>query len=178
MGGGDWAWGYKGRPHIATVSCKPNGPDGYLSECPYGAVGDTLWVREAFLPCTSVGNNASIADASYVCFRDGSQVFRSNARYFPTHVDSAEPTWPSACKFRPSIHMPRWASRLTLTITEVRIERLADLSDDDARAEGFEGADGFADKWVELHGQASLDSNPWVWVLGFSVTERGVRGVS
>ena len=81
----------------------------------------------------------------------------------------------------PSIHMPRWASRITLEITDVRVARLQQLNDIDAAAEGCKGGHGsipgymysacprehFAHVWQSIYGQESWDSNPWVWVVEF-----------
>lgn len=85
-----------------------NAPDA----CPYGAPGDALWVRETWAPHPH-------------------GVMRCGAVY------CAEPgAVPDAGRWRPSIHMPRWASRITLRITDVRVERLQDISEEDAKAEG------------------------------------------
>lgn len=88
---------------------------------------------------------------------------------------------------RPSIHMPRWASRLTLTVTEVRVQRLQDISEDDAAAEGVHAtrvmSEGyhlsspsfvamFEGLWNSLHGAEAWDANPWVVALTFTV-QRG-----
>lgn len=91
---------------------------------------------------------------------------------------------------RPSIHMPRWISRLTLTVTDVRVQRLQDISEADARAEGakpdrggggmagiysrmgvdpYAYARGFRDLWNSLHGPDAWDANPWVVALTFTV---------
>jgi hypothetical protein len=87
-------------------------------------------------------------------------------------------------KLRPSIHMPRWASRLTLTVTDVRAQRLQEISEGDARAEGaapqledqpqaIPGMDGhrgdFRDLWNSIHGPGAWDANPWVCALTFTV---------
>jgi hypothetical protein len=85
-------------------------------------------------------------------------------------------------KWVPSIHMPRWASRLTLDIESVRVERLQDISEEDALAEGFttgteellggavarlSARDYFQNTWQDIYGFASWDANPWVWVVVF-----------
>jgi len=103
--------------------------------CPYGQPGDRLWVRETFL----VDDNRRIPKTAT----------RKNFEvdYKATSEDS--PHW----RWRPSIHMPRWASRITLEITGVRVERLQEISDKDAEAEGIEGwnvatgGDDFQDYW-------------------------------
>jgi len=88
--------------------------------------------------------------------------------------------------FKPSIHMPRWASRITLEITDVRVERLQDISEEDCTAEGIGEpyfGDGdppfvepgvwvsrrmqFRNLWNHINGAGSWDANPWVWVVSF-----------
>ena len=93
----------------------------------------------------------------------------------------------------PSIHMPRWASRLTLELTDVRVERLQDISEQDAVAEGIERCaiggrawriysksalpnegypnprDSYESLWQSINSRSSWDANPWVWVLAFNV---------
>lgn len=122
--------------------------------CPYGKPGDLLWVRETWAPLKS-GNVDFAADWS------------DTQRNF-------------AGKWRPSIHMPRWASRITLRIADVRVERLQDITEDDARAEGvgyknpgyLPGTKGnwigsFAYLWNHLNGPDAWNANPWVWVINF-----------
>jgi hypothetical protein len=101
----------------------------------------------------------------------------------------AEGNKPFHMKWKPSIHMPRWASRITLRITDIRVERLQDISEDDARAEGAMWHDGgtywhsgwrhdysdvhadayssFARLWNNINGPGAWDANPWVWVVSF-----------
>lgn len=141
--------------------------------CPYGNVGDRLWVRESFF----------IPDAPYA------EQQRDLISY------KADETHPTALKYtgwRPSIHMPRWASRITLEITNVRVERLHDISGEDAKAEGVEKGwfgdlsmmpdsmtskgvfpnechrYGFGVLWDKINGKtAPWESNPWVWAVEF-----------
>jgi len=95
-------------------------------------------------------------------------------------------TWKTEHKWqwRPAIHMPRWASRLTLELTDVRVERLQDISEQDAIAEGadrlvmdddgkfYESANGthrcgYAGLWDHINGDGSWDENPFVWCISF-----------
>ncbi len=155
---------------------------GKLVVCPYGQTGDRLWVRECFAPMCRV------ADPQCFC-TDAEKVARHYVEY---RADTGNPRpgeWPAddadplAPKWRPSIHMPRWASRLSLPITGVRVERVQAITEVDAKAEGFEpivfSTDGrgtdvsatarerFEATWVHLYGAASWDANPWVWALEF-----------
>lgn len=117
--------------------------------CPYGAQGDKLWVRETFAVHNIGGEN-------HVVYRADSG----------TDGDGAP--------WKPSIFMPRWASRITLEVVSVRVERLQDISEEDAKAEGVTGWHGVCrpefhmlwDKINEGRGY-SWDSNPWVWVVEF-----------
>jgi hypothetical protein len=89
-------------------------------------------------------------------------------------------------KGRPSIFLPRWASRITLEITGVRVERLQHITAEDCRAEGHPqrpefsqeaqddaARDWYMDLWISLNWKASWDANPWVWVIEFKRMERG-----
>ena len=136
--------------------------------CPYGQPGDRLWVREAwdFIPEGDPGtpNCAGIrywADAAYeLC----------------SPPSTFNPLMYGKEKVRPSIHMPRWASRITLEVTIVRVERLHDISRGDAMAEGCpfpnmaQGHDPrhwYAELWEQINGAGSWNANPWVWVIEF-----------
>jgi len=81
--------------------------------------------------------------------------------------------------WRPSIHMPRWASRITLKVTGVRVERVTAISEEDAVAEGFERREHFARYWDDIHGPLAFDRNDWAWVVEFqrrdSLTVERVR---
>lgn len=162
---------------------------------PFGAPGDRLWVRESFSSRGQHGQPSDIAEAAFVVMADGAQVYRDGqvvqplSEYLPGAFDGI--------KWRPSIHLPRWASRILLEVTDVRVERLQAITEDDARAEGVEpffarfqeigrdqrittgelAADGehrasFACTWDEIYGDgASWKSNPWVWRIGFKRIE-------
>lgn len=125
--------------------------------CPYGQPGDRLWVRE------KLTHNAG-GDLVYAS--KGTVVLNSiRWPYLSTDLNH----W--SC---PSIYMPRWASRITLEITGVRMERVQDISIDDAIAEGETCRSGFEDLWDSLNAKRGFgwDKNPWVWVIQFKV----VRG--
>jgi hypothetical protein len=165
---------------LAMPNCRPLYPDSFArSYCPYGVPGDRLWVRETLhQEFTSVDKdtpNGCLAIYS----ADGTVVTREGR---PACFEWARPSIPS-------IHMPRWASRLTLEITGLRVERLQDISEADAVAEGGPPAGtsidrvslelGFPDfprswfqqTWEGINGPDSWDANPWVWVVEFRRAE-------
>ncbi len=148
----------------------------YYSEaplrCPYGQPGDRLWVREAWAAPHS---------------EDGRPPRAIQCDQMRIHYAATEDR--GGLLWRPSIHMPRWASRITLEITGVRVERLQDISEADARAEGAPPSHpsinaisreyGFPDfprswygqLWDQINGAGGWDANPWVWVVEFKRTE-------
>jgi hypothetical protein len=174
---GKKAWGFY---------CKPyHGRDvpAFAFDCPYGTVGDTLWVRETW---------QQVVERK----RDHQWFVKPNPQqgvgeilYAATHAGEAPPKW------RPSIHMPRWASRLTLKNTDIRVQRLQDISEEDAIAEGITHAEfamgvlqyrvggkdysipysfkgGFCNLWNKINAKKHpWSSNPWVRVISFERTE-------
>lgn len=70
-------------------------------------------------------------------------------------------------KWKPGIHMPKEACRIFLKVTEVKVESLQDISQEDAKAEGVLRVDLFRDLWKSINGPESWESNPWVWVISF-----------
>lgn len=143
--------------------------------CPYGVKGDRLWVRETF---HTVDGHRAFYRADYV--------------YNPQGDKEHGVVW------TPSIHMPRIASRILLEITGVRVERLHEISEADAQAEGVErvvagvgwrrycdhdseevgvppcgdARRSFRSLWKFIHGDESWNANPWVWVVEFKQVEQ------
>jgi hypothetical protein len=117
---------------LSDDECTPiNSPEA-LACCPYGPAGDRLWVRETW---------AHVPITAYRCSEGVQQTANPNdpdmAAVYAASWERSKPG-----RWRPSIHMPRWASRLTLETTGVRVERLQEISEDDALAEGIEGYSG------------------------------------
>ena len=123
--------------------------------CPYGQPGgDRLWVRETWA-------------APHAYDHLPPRLIPQDARiHYAATEDRGGLLW------RPSIHMPRWASRITLEITGVRVERLQDISEADAISEGTPfpcggWVGGYQKLWESIPGPGSWDLNPWVWVVEF-----------
>lgn len=158
---------------------------------PLPAVGDRIWVRETWAPFYADGTGA----LSYC-----EDVNQANAvRYRATIAENAVLAYPSRPtawstplnttvehKWKPSLFMPRWASRLSLEITKVRVERLHDITEDDAQREGVEYtaedmritaglrpySSAFARLWKQIHGNQSWEENPMLVVFDFFVAEK------
>ncbi|WP_095118633.1 hypothetical protein [Pseudomonas sp. Irchel s3f10] len=160
----------KGQPFIRNPDVTKRNP-----ECPFGKSGERLWVRETWYCDHSEvmtgpylkPENLDISEAR----DDGTLVYAADGL---TPYETDQPVW------KPSIHMPRWACRILLEITDVRVERLQDISEEQAMAEGVgieaiesfraTGVDrpaGFAfrDLWTSTGGD--WEANPWVWVVEF-----------
>lgn len=182
---GEWEMGETHQGPVASV--------GFV-RCPYGVPGERLWVREALLvdgwydgnedrlPLVHVVDPAGddrliLYRADYPDLRaiddDGGTKYRKNGEE-------------ALVRWRPSIFMPRWASRITLEITEVRVQRVQEISEADAVAEGFRRSDGghtediawgakghFREGWDTINGKAGRRwaDNPWTWAISFSVVK-------
>lgn len=128
-------------------------------KCPYGPVGCLLWIRELYHFYARLGGLANIK-----YYADNDVTWQ--------HIPKDAKT-PKVGK-HPSIHMPRWASRLTQTVSAIRIERLQDISISEALAEGivhkpFEAISIFSKLWDSINAKRgySWESNPWVWVISY-----------
>lgn len=174
-----------GKYHWAESNATGNHVRSKLFACPFGAVGDHLWVKETW----SVVSHAFDDDGlmiDYVPDRPATAVHEKpfgNGYYSGHAIYAADGgfTWGDddgcvdgrSC-WKPSIHMPRWASRITLEITGVRVERLQDISAEDAAAEGLTGRakmHDFGVLWSSIYGDESWQANPWVWVVEFKRME-------
>lgn len=148
-------------------------------KCPYGGVGDRLWVREMFW----IQHDSEWSEYSGKLIDCGTNIAEDDwaeVRYCATDTEPSESDMPlSIYSKRPSIHMPRWASRILLEITELRAERLQEITLRDCLKEGvvsrFSWLDAFADMWDWDCGNAKRgygwDMNPWVWVISFKRDE-------
>ncbi|HBM2900103.1 TPA: hypothetical protein LVL13_001305 [Klebsiella oxytoca] len=161
-----------------------NGPWVDTSErnyrCPFGDVGDRIWGRETWAEAGASAPNLKLYRASY-------------PEHVPSHYENVPPA--NEIRWTPSIHMPRWASRILLEITDVRVERLNAISEHDAQAEGVAKLRGgfwqhyqpgwtqhqlsargsFVTLWKSIYGEESWNSNPWVWVIEFKRIEGGSK---
>ncbi|EJE9920122.1 hypothetical protein M5921_002602 [Salmonella enterica] len=140
--------------------------------CPFGQPGDRIWVRETFRVHSRATDVATLVYRASVRNSWTEQTHR-----VPVAVCN-KPATPE--KWTPSIHMPRWASRITLEITDVRVERLNSITESDAEAEGVTDTgfgdllvDGFRYLWKSIYGDDSWQANPWVWVIEFKRVEGG-----
>ena len=167
-GGGDVQWADRGDVGLHSPAPEENAPRVFgalfrnsstgadrLIACPYGQPGDRLWVRETWRNTSDRTGEPSHPPYEYAVDYQG---VRNIGRW------------------RPSIHMPRAASRITLEVTGARVERVQDISEDDAIAEGIDRDDSvfaprtaFSVLWQELNGGRGYgwDRNPWVWVIEF-----------
>jgi hypothetical protein len=163
-----------------------------LSDCefstvvsPFGQPGDRLWVRETWQgPLIDEELEDEFRQSPDFFKKPAFCAYRSTDTLDAINADGEELGW------RPSIHIPRWASRINLEITGVRVERLQDISEEDACAEGVERMsamqgcglyrnyldaltgyirpdDSFSSLWKSINGPGSWGANPWVWVIEF-----------
>lgn len=156
-----------GRMEIAfgpDMKAKDGGPKWWR---PLAQAGDRLWVREAW--------------RTHAHYDDLGPSMMGGEEPIRYEADGAHQTWgypaiSNIGRHRVGMHMPRWASRLTLYVTDVRVERLQDISEEDAVAEGVPAfmsspsnipAMHFQSIWESINGPGSWEANPWVWVVSF-----------
>ena len=136
-------------------------------KCPFGEIGDRLWVRETFgFEIRSVGGSPHEQIVYSASKPDAVRLYDCNGNPYPM-------------KWTPSIHMPRWASRITLEITGIRVERLNDITLGDICKEigcglydfrpATHGFQVWEDLWKSIYGADNWQANPWVWVIEFKM---------
>ncbi|MCQ0489742.1 hypothetical protein [Klebsiella pneumoniae] len=196
-----------GKYHWAESNATGNHVRSKLFSSPFGAVGDRILVRETWATlgnedgcCVDWEGNLCKGDE-----RSAARIYRASCEQRPGDYGlwsiPDDAYWKPHTKehkfegaWRPSIHMPRWASRILLEITDVRVERLNAISEEDARAEGIidggclncgepepcgcanpepDATDAFAYLWQSIYGQENWNANPWVWVIEFKRVEGG-----
>ncbi|EPV0917413.1 morphogenetic protein [Klebsiella pneumoniae] len=161
----------------------------YLNSA-FGKPGDRIWVRETFQgPLFDYDLMDSYSKDPNPFEKPEFCVYKADGVPAPEFYDADNELH---CCWRPSIHMPRWASRILLEITDVRVERLNSISQEDAQAEGLELTgwrptysdpdsggevmtpyENFAELWSSIYGDESWQANPWVWVIEFKRVEGG-----
>jgi len=197
-------------PHIQLITSKSGrhladdfNNDLIYFDCPYGKSGDKLWVRETFVIETN--QYADFLEEYDPPHADGRPVKTFNGDIWQQcHYKATDSTpelmyddfYGPHCRWKPSIHMPRWASRINLLITDIRVERLQDISEEDAIAEGVDetllpdikvpsnspmakmlaiyknNVDIFSSLWESINGAGSWDLNPYIWVIEFELIRR------
>lgn len=178
-----YVWGKDGlSPNVLSIG----------SNCPYGKVGDVLWVKEKYRVASLVSSNCDGTTTFDIQFADDSY----------KRVSEIEPSSKPAGRWYSSIFMPKWATRIWLEITGIRVERVQDISEKDAKAEGIKpypndipitvqgigaGCEGyiaevgkltkhklaFCELWDSINAKRGFgwDKNPWVWVIEFKRIE-------
>lgn len=163
----------------------------YLNSA-FGKPGDRIWVRETFQgPLFDYDLMDSYCKDPTPFEKPEFCVYKADGVPAPEFYDADDELH---CCWRPSIHMPRWACRILLEITNLRVERLNAISEEDARAEGIidggclncgepepcgcanpepDATDAFAYLWQSIYGQENWNANPWVWVISFKRVEGG-----
>lgn len=167
--------GYEDGTTRAVFEC---GDEPFSVRCPFGKIGDKLWVREDY--GLHGVDDLEAADLTNIVYRADDPDWKGNT---------------SGRRWRPGLFMPRWASRFLLELTDVRVERVDSISEADAAAEGFaagrvagsemaernlggglvvsspglyaSAAGAFQLYWIQMHGQDAYDLDPWVWALSF-----------
>lgn len=201
---GSYSWNGKLGGFVGFAGTHIEGfPKHAASYCPYGKVGDLLWVRETF---------AASGFGSFERFyyrADGESQFMGTMKesngnitdyYTDYWVRNGEKR--KGSEWKPSLHMPRRANRITLEIVNVRVERLHAISDQDCFSEGVGGEDdeyynraehyslggssveggsvekcAFIGLWCSINGRDSWEANPWVWVVEFKVHQCNVNAL-
>jgi hypothetical protein len=162
-------------------------------KCKYGEPVDRLWVKETFAVHKHgrlVKEKMPLFEYTHISSDDFSCSIENGYEIVYRATQTIDPDFP--IHWRPSLFMPRWASRITLEIVSVRVERLQDITEEDAKAEGVIHDDcstvlwknytnkmssydtarsSYASLWENINGNGAWASNPWVWVIEFKKVE-------
>lgn len=183
-------WRYDGRDFLDDDGCTPDPKGAHyverlepsegeenqytedyhcIGQCPFGAIGDRLWVRE-----------------QHYRHPDQRYWLTTKPHYFADgHLTLNDRHDAGLLQEYCAVDTPRWASRLLLEITDIRIERVTDITHNDSVAEycfnfgekrqqSIPPLTGFAEYWIEKHGNNAWRSNPWIWVIEFKVIKEGL----
>jgi len=189
--GAGWSEGVKSVPVVHGHSLSTG--------CPYGQVGDRLWVKEAWRAPASL-DAFSGSDIAERCIAAGYRNPSAPIRFEADGALNSAKDWrefgstpreATAGRYRNARFMPRWASRITLEVTAVRVERLQDVTEQSAWDEGVQdfmggptpwknvvapvSVHGFAAVWESINGAGSWAANPWVWVVEFNRIEEAAK---
>jgi hypothetical protein len=169
------SWEYLGLDELGHLMRNEHGATNAV-KCPYGEIGDVLWVRETFY---AFGVWVLVDGKWY--FDDCTNQFQKEYLFENCKPEVIEQSRNSGLGWykRPSLFMPKAACRIFLKITNVRVERLQDISEEDAKAEGVfihavypSPRMEFANLWESINGKESWNANPWVWVIEFERIEK------
>lgn len=136
-------------PHEKQIECDAAIKEWAECNCPYGGTGNKIWVKETYAAPWGI-------DYKFPNGESGILYRADNPKKFPD-----DGTW------KPSIFCTRKASRITLEIVSVRVEKLDDISDCDVLSEGVESREQYIKLWNKINGNNAWLKNPWIWVLGF-----------
>jgi hypothetical protein len=177
----------------------PDYPDDERDDrrCPYGTVGDLLWVKETWCPADKWADDTERDDPTCIRYRADGKALRFNYVHqgaAPTKIHGTE-QWTDPAKWNSPLFLPRWASRITLEVKSIRAERLHDITEEDANAEGVRPGQRWADStypprsaehrykvsethreayaraWNTIHGNDAWRANPWIWAIEFTRVE-------
>ena len=153
-----------------------------VAKCPYGVPGDKLWVRESYR-FGAEWDDTKPSEVPPIAFSEDGPHRYLGVIHYEADGQMKRPADGGWGKLRPGMFMPRWGSRITLELVSVRAERLQDISEDDAIAEGWEkqpersadptvhrdaARDWYSDLWDTINGPGSWAANPYVWALEFA----------
>lgn len=143
-----------------------SGAGNHKIRCPYGKIGHTLWQRETHRLALVTGDRTFDA-IWYIADGRKREMNIADAKMLTTRERKP---WRYE-QVRPGIHLPRWAARLVFRITNIRLQRLGEITDAEAIAEGMHDRRSFLEKWDLINGYGSVELNPWIWAVTYETVE-------